>query len=120
MSAERTDFVDVMPINSVKTLLMLVKGQQVAAKDAGLAIENVASYAMGQFLPANPVMFHQGMEAHAELPVSREECQNSLEAVIDAHEKKTPGMKASADQVGKVDWKNILTTVLPFLLKLLI
>jgi len=113
MSAERTDFVDVLPINSLKTLLMLVKGQQVASRDAALAVDNVASYAMGQFLPGNPVMFVQSMEAEA--PCSAEECEASLEAII-----ASAGSEKGMQAVDKIDWKNILTTVLPFILKLLI
>jgi|SRR6185436_1234327 len=112
----RTEFVDVLPLEDLKTLLSLVKGQSVTAKDVGLAVENVASYAMGQFLPGNPVMFSPPqMEAAAVCSV--EECEASLEAVIASGD---PNKGMQAAPVGRIDWKNIITTVLPFILKLLV
>lgn len=120
MSAERTDFVDVLPINSLKTLLSLVKGNHVSAKDAGLAVDNVASYAMGQFLPSDPVMFdgHEGAMGQTTdvAPVSKAQVQSALEAAI-ATQHAPKG--AQAAPMGKIDWKNILMTVLPFILKFL-
>lgn len=112
MSAERTDFVDVLPINSLKTLLSLVKGTKISGKAAGLAVENVASYAMGQFLPDDIPVFLTPMMADASC--TKEECAAAIERVLpDA----SGTMKAG---VGKLDWATILKTVLPFILSLFV
>lgn len=112
---ERTDFVDVFPTTSLKTLLAVVKDDaKPGGKAVGLAVENIVSYGMGQFLHDDtPVMFAKApMQAAA--PCSKEECVSVLESAIAAKPDGT--MKAA----GKIDWKSLLTTVLPFILKLLI
>ncbi len=72
---------------------------------------------MGQFLPGSPILFTQtrGMEA---APISQEECETTLEALV-AHAEAGPGSRSAAP-VSKIDWKNILATVLPFILKLFV
>ncbi len=115
MSVERTDFVDVLPLNSLKTLLSLVKGGAVSSRETGLAVENVSSYAMGQFLPTEMPPFPPGPLMMASAPPTREACIAALEAVMpDA----SGTMKAGP--VGKLDWATILKTVLPFIISLLV
>lgn len=115
MSAERTDFVDVLPVTSLKTLLSLVKGDKVNARAAALAVDNVASYGLGQFLPDEiPLMTADKVRAmQAIAPCTQTEAAAALEAVMPDE---SGTMKAG---VGKIDWKKILTAVLPFILSLL-
>lgn len=112
MSAERTDFVDVLPINSLKTLLSVVKGTKISGRAAGLAVDNVASYAMGQFLPDDIPTFPPAPMNQA-ASCTKEECIAALESVMPDHQ---GTMKAG---VGKGAWLTILKTVLPFILSLL-
>lgn len=116
MSAERTDFVDVLPTQSLKTLLSLVRGDKVSARDASLAVDNVVSYGLGQFLPADiPVMTADKVHTmQAIAPCTQEEAVTILEAVMPDE---TGTMKAG---VGKIDWATILKTVIPFILSLLV
>ena len=51
----------------------------------------------------------------ATAPCTKEECVAGLEAIIASAEPKA-GMRA----IGKIDWKNLLTTWLPFILKLFV
>jgi|SRR6185436_3179321 len=111
----RTEFVDVLPLEDFKTLLSLVKiGQPVSAREVGLAWNNAESYAMGQFLPSDHVMFHAATAAGPAATCTKEECVAALEAVVASAEPKK-GMQA-----GRIDWKNLISTILPFILKLLI
>ena len=114
MSQEQTEFVDVLPLSSLKTCLALVKQQEVSKKAAALAILNLSSYAAGQFLPdeqqtyivpnSGPFMFAT--------PLSLSECEMTLN---DALPDDTGTMKA-----GKIDWKSLMATLLPLLLKILV
>lgn len=111
---ERQSFVEVLPINSLKTGLAFVKGQKVSAKAIALAAENIYSYVAGQFLPddlATPV-FRAAM--FAGLP----ECTNAEveQAFANVMPDATGTMKAANT---KLDWATILKTLLPFILGLL-
>lgn len=112
MSARRTDFVDVLPTEDLKILLNLVKGNQVTPKDVGLAFENVSSYAMGQFLPGDPILF-TSKKVMASSPPNAQDCVVALEAVMPDS---SGTMKAGP--VDKIAWGTILKTVLPFILSL--
>lgn len=111
MSAERTDFVDVLPTQSLKTLLSLVRGDKVSARDASLAVDNVVSYGLGQFLPGDsPVIMLAKMQAAP--TCTQEEAVAMLEAAAPDAD---GTMKA-----GKIDWKSLLGKVIPFILTLLV
>jgi uncharacterized membrane protein YadS len=112
MSAERTDFVDVLPVASLRTGLSFVKGEKVGAKALALAAENIFSYAAGQFLPdeiptfgAAAVMAGSSVDGPAAIA--------AFESVLPDAE---GTMKAPVE---KGAWKSILKTLLPFLLGLL-
>lgn len=111
MSAERTDFVDVLPIGALKTGLAFVKGEKVGAKAIALAAENIFSYAAGQFLTDGPQVFTcPAMNAAS---ATNAEVEAAFAAVLPSAD---GTMKAG---VSKIDWQTILKTLLPFILGLL-
>ncbi len=112
MSAERTDFVDVLPLASLKTGLAFVKGEKVGKKALALAAENIFSYAAGQFLPDEIPVF-TGVATMSGSSIDKNAAIGAFTAVM-PHEQGT--IKAG---VNKIEWKTILETLLPFLLGLL-
>lgn len=112
MSAERTDFVDTLPLASLKTGLAFVKGEKVGAKAIALAAENIFSYAAGQFLPEEIPTFTGAVMA-ASGQATNQEVEQAFKNVMPDD---SGTMKAG---VGKLDWATILKTLLPFILGLL-
>lgn len=114
MSAERTDFVDVLPLASLKTGLAFVKGEKVGKRALALAAENIFSYAVGQFAPEEIPVFTGFESTGGTHSIST---NSEIEAAFAAVMPDAEGtMKA---EVGKLPWLTILKTLLPFLLGLL-
>lgn len=112
MSAERSDFVDVLPITSLHIGLAFVKGEKVGAKALALAADNILSYAAGQFLPDEIPTF----TAPAIMTGSSVGQPDTLAAFAAVMPDAEGTMKAGASAI---DWKIIIKTLLPFILGLL-
>lgn len=113
-SDERTEFVTTLPINSLKTLLAVVKGgTSITSRDARLAVDNVVSYGLGMFPDDAPLMMATKLPTmQSSPPCTQEEAVAALEAA-------TPDDSGTM-KAGKIDWASILQKVIPFILTLLI
>ncbi len=115
MSAQMTEFVDQLPLDSLTLALSLVRGQPVSKRKAALAALNVASYAAGQLLPEESAVFAQQGGTFAAMPApSSEEVEAAFAAVM-PDESGT----FAAGRLPAGTWLTILKALLPLLLPLL-
>lgn len=111
-SDERTEFVTTLPINSLKTLYAVVKGDTgITSRAARLAVDNVVSYGLGMFPDDAPLMMKNTMQASPQC--TQEEALAAIESVMPDE---SGTMKAG---VGKIDWASLLQKAIPFILTLL-
>ncbi len=116
MSAQMLDFVDELPLDSLKLALSLVRGETISKRQAALAALNVASYAAGQLLPEETVMFQQQGGSFAAMPApSQEETEAAFAAVMPDAD---GTMKAGRLPAGT--WLTLLKAILPLILPLLV
>lgn len=116
MSVELTTFVDVLPLDSLKTCLSLVKGETITKRAAALAALNISSYAAGQFLPADEITIAMTSAGGPETTMlSLSECEAILtEMLPDA------SGTISAKKIGDGKMLEVFKTLLPLLLKFLL
>jgi hypothetical protein len=115
MSAEMTEFVDVIPVKSLRLVLDLAKGKPLDQREAGLALLNVVSYAAGASLPGQsfePIALANTFGAET-VPTDAERDDAFAAVLSDEHE-------TASYAIGAGVWLVILKTALPLLLKTLV
>lgn len=107
---EYDGLVNVLPTNSLKTVLDFVRGNNPGTHALALAAINVASYAASQFVPEGkePIFGYQNTA-----PVGRAEAEQAILAALPDDD---GTMKAG---VGAATWLIILRVVVPIIVNLL-
>lgn len=105
MAQEMTEFVDVLPMTSLKTCLAVVKGEPVTKAAAVLALVNLTSYVGGQFVPLDVVTTQNA-------PMTKGEAAEYLTAMMD--------LGATIQKIGDGKLLDLAKLLLPLLLKFLI